>query len=92
MRIIEINGNKFSNLKGFYREVESKMTCGLDWKIGRNLDAFNDVLYGGFGVHEVDEKYILKWYKSGKSKSELKYFDQIIEIIKKHENIKLQLT
>ncbi|MFD1015476.1 barstar family protein [Winogradskyella rapida] len=60
MRIIEINGNKFSNMKGFYREIESKMTFGLNWKIGRNLNAFNDVLYGGFGVHDVDEKYILK--------------------------------
>jgi len=92
MRIIEINGNKFSNMKGFYREVESKMTFGLNWKIGRNLNAFNDVLYGGFGVHDVDEKYILKWYRSEKSKSELKYYDQIIEIIKEHENIELQLT
>ncbi|PIA77435.1 Barstar (barnase inhibitor) [Gaetbulibacter sp. 4G1] len=92
MRIIEINGNKFSNIKGFYQEIESKMTFGLSWKIGRNLNAFNDVLYGGFGVHNVDEKYILKWHRSEKSKSELKYFDRIIEIIKEHKNIELQLT
>ena len=92
MRIIEINGNKFSNQKGFYREVESKMTSGLNWKIGQNLDAFNDVLCGGFGIHEVDEKYILNWHRSEKSKSELKYFERIIEIIKEHENIELQLT
>lgn len=78
-------------MKGFYREVESKMTFGLSWEIGRNLNAFNDVLYGGFGVHDIDEKYILKWYRSGKSKSELKYYDRIIDIIKEHENIELQL-
>ena len=92
IRIIEINGNKFSNMKGFYREIESKMTFGLNWKIGRNLNAFNDVLHGGFGVNEVDEKYILKWHRSEKSKSELKDFYRIIEIIKEHENIQLQLT
>lgn len=92
MRIIEINGNKFSNMNGFYREEESKMTSELNWEIGRNLNAFNDVLYGGFGVHDVDEKYILKWHRSEKSKLELKHFDQIIEIIKEHENIELQLT
>lgn len=92
MRTTEINGNKFSNQKGFYREVEHKMTSGLNWKIGRNLNAFNDILYGGFGVHGVDEKYILKWHRSEKSKLELKYFDTIIEIIKEHENIELQLA
>ncbi len=79
-------------MKVFYREIKSKMTFGLNWKIGRNLDAFTDVLYGGFGVHDVDEKYILKCHRSKKSKSELKYFDRIIEIIKENENIELQLT
>ena len=92
MRIIELNGNKFSNLKGFYSEVERKMTYGLNWNIGRNLDAFDDVLSGGFGVHEVDEKYILKWHRSQKSESELKDYGRIIEIIKEHEYIELQLT
>ena len=78
-------------MKGFYREIESKMTFGLNWKIGQNLNAFNDILYGRLGVHDVDEKYILKWHRSEKSKSELKYYDRIIEIIKEHENIDLKL-
>ena len=39
-------------MAGFYDEVEQVFTCGLDWKIGRNLDAFNDILRGGFGRHE----------------------------------------
>lgn len=79
-------------MKGFYREIESKMTFGLNWKIGQNLDALDDVLVGGLGVHDVDEKYTLKWNRSEKSKSELKYYDRIIEIIKEHENIELQLN
>ncbi|MDB2385405.1 barstar family protein [Polaribacter sp.] len=91
MRIIDINGNKFSNMKGFYREIESKMTLGLNWKTERNLNAFNDILYGGFGVHDGDEKYILKWHHSEKSKMELKYFNQIIKTIKRHKNIELHL-
>jgi hypothetical protein len=79
-------------MKGFYREIESKMTFGLNWKIVWNPNAFNDVSHGGFRVHDVDEKYILKWHRNLKSKSELKYYDRIIEIIKEHENIELQLT
>ncbi|QXP78428.1 MULTISPECIES: barstar family protein [Winogradskyella] len=81
MRTIEINGNNFSNLTEFYDELERKMTNGLNWKIGRNLDAFEDVLSGGFGVQEVEENYELKWLNSKKSKTELKEYGILIEII-----------
>ena len=36
---------------GFYDEVERVFTFGLDQKIGRNLNAFNDILRSGFGRH-----------------------------------------
>lgn len=80
MRIIEINGNNFSNLSEFYDEVERKMTNGFNWKIGRNLNAFDDVLSGGFGVQEVGEKYQLNWTNADKSKSDLSW-TQTIEFI-----------
>lgn len=35
------------------------------------MDAFNDVLTGGFGVYDIDEKYQLNWKNSKKSKTEL---------------------
>lgn len=91
MRNIEINGNKISNLNEFYDEVERKMTSGLDWRIGRNLDAFNDILSGGFGVHEVGERYQLTWINADKSQSELEEYPTLIEIIEENENIKLKL-
>lgn len=47
-----IDGNNFDTLNGFYDEVEAVFTSKLSWKIGRNLDAFNDILRGGFGRHE----------------------------------------
>jgi RNAse (barnase) inhibitor barstar len=92
MRTIEINGNNFSNLTEFYDEVERKMTNGLNWKIGRNLDAFEDVLSGGFGVQEVEENYELKWLNSEKSKTELKEYGILIEIITENKNIDLKLN
>ena len=46
--VFTIDGRRFSNMAGFYDEVERVFTFGLDWKIGRNLDAFNDILRGGF--------------------------------------------
>jgi hypothetical protein len=41
------------------------------WKIGRNLDAFNDMLRGGFGVHEYEEPIQLIWLHSDKSRKDL---------------------
>lgn len=63
-----INGNNFSDLTGFYDEVERNLTKDLDWKIGRNLDAYNDVLRGGFGVHDYEERFTLTWINAEKSK------------------------
>lgn len=77
MKIIEIDGGRFSNLKGFYDEVERGMTCGLDWKIGRNLDAFNDILEGGFGMHIYGEEVVLIWTNSERSRLKLGYEETV---------------
>lgn len=71
MKEIILEGNSFNTLTGFYDEVERKLTKDLDWKIGRNLDAFNDVLRGGFGVFEYGEPIKLIWLNAGKSKEDL---------------------
>ena len=55
----------------FYDEIEKKLTNGLDWKIGRNVDTFNDVLNGRFGVHDYEEAIKLRWENSAKSKRDL---------------------
>jgi RNAse (barnase) inhibitor barstar len=66
-----IDGANFSALNDFYDEVERQLTKGLDWRIGRNLDAFNDVLRGGFGRHEYGEPILLRWKNSEKSGNDL---------------------
>jgi RNAse (barnase) inhibitor barstar len=70
---IKIDSANFSNLSEFYDEIERTMTKGLNWKIGKNLDAFNDVLRGGFGVFEGDESIRLVWKDAEKSKIDLGY-------------------
>lgn len=42
-------------------DMREVFTCGLDWKIGRNLDAFNDILRGGFGRHEYGQPIRIQW-------------------------------
>ncbi len=75
---VTIDSNNFSNLSEFYDEIESKLTKGLTWKIGRNLNAFNDVLHGGFGVHDYDEEFTLIWKHSKQSIEDLGYTETLL--------------
>ena len=60
-RIFIIDGNKFNDIESFYNEIDKLLTKDLNWKTGHNLDAFNDLLRGGFGVHEYGEPIHFKW-------------------------------
>lgn len=68
---IIIDGNNFSNLEGFYDEIDRLLTKDLGWKTGHNFMAFNDLLRGGFGVHEYGQPLKIKWLNYSKSKKEL---------------------
>lgn len=70
MEII-IDGNNFHTLEGFYDEVEVKLAPDLGKGFGRNLNAYNDVLRGGFGLHEYEEPLTIKWINSDKSRKDL---------------------
>ncbi len=70
-KTILLDANEFSTLSSFYQEVENTLTKDLGWSIGRNLDAFNDVFRGGFGVHDYEEPVWLVWLHSDKSRKDL---------------------
>lgn len=70
---IVIDGERFNNIEEFYCEVDRVLTRGLSWETGHNLDAFNDLLCGGFGVHEYGEKLEIQWINAKKSKNNLGY-------------------
>jgi len=70
-KVITINGNNFSDLEGFYGEIDKLLTKDLNWKTGHNFDAFEDILKGGFGVHEDGEPIVIKWINYEKSKKDL---------------------
>lgn len=70
---IILDGSCFKELSGFYDEVERKLTSNLDWKIGRNLDALDDILDGGFGMFDDNEPIQLVWSNSELSRKNLSY-------------------
>ena len=66
-KVYIIDGKKFNTLQGFYDEISLKVIPGNEW--GQNLDAFNDILRGGFGT--PDEGFIIKWVNSDISRKQL---------------------
>ena len=71
MKTFILDGNNFSNMEGFYHEIDKLLTKNLQWKTGHNLNAFNDLLCGGFNVHEYNEPITIRWINYGKSKKDL---------------------
>ncbi|HNX68403.1 MAG TPA: barstar family protein [Candidatus Omnitrophota bacterium] len=71
-----IDGSNFSTLQGFYDEAVMVLTADFK-EFGRNFDAFNDILRGGFGKFEYDEPIILRWKESAKSRVDLGYAETI---------------
>ena len=75
-RVYEIDGVDFTSLEGFYDEVSKKLIPNSAW--GRNLDAFNDILRGGFGTPR--EGFILRWKNSNFSRDRLGYPETIRQL------------
>src|SRR5437667_5608339 len=72
----EIDGSRFSTLEGFYDEISRVIIPGAEW--GRNLDAFNDVLRGGFGTPE--DGFVLRWKGSRLSRARLGYPETVRQL------------
>ena len=55
------------------------MTNGFDYKVGQNGNAFNDILWGGFGVHEYGEMLHIVWIYADESRQCLgdEYFNTV---------------
>ena len=76
-----IDGSKITSQDAFYDEISRVLIPGQEW--GRNLDAFNDLLRGGFGTPE--NGFSLIWMQAAYSKEKLGYhFEAIVEIIRCH--------
>jgi RNAse (barnase) inhibitor barstar len=68
-----IDGDFISDIPSFYREINRVFMAGGNWKLGDSLDAFNDLLYGGFGVIKNNEPVRLLWKNMEGSREALGY-------------------
>lgn len=84
-----INGDNFFDLETFYTEVDRVLTKNINFKTGHNLDAFNDILCGDFGVFSYNETLKIVWTNFSKSKINLgnELINSLTDIIKGHHHI-----
>jgi RNAse (barnase) inhibitor barstar len=76
MRKFRIDGRRCKTLEDFYEEVTRVLIPGSNW--GKNLDAFNDILYGWQGLPETG--FVLIWEHSAVSKSHLGYSETVRQL------------
>lgn len=65
--MLVIDGAEFSDFDGFARAF-SNLLHDHTW--GGNLDAFNDILHGGFGT---PDRFVLRWLHADRSRAALGY-------------------
>jgi RNAse (barnase) inhibitor barstar len=76
MRRYELDGQNFSTLEEFFEEIGRLLVPDAEW--GRNLDAFNDVLRGGFGTPE--EGFELVWLHHEVSRERLGHVETVRQL------------
>lgn len=70
---ISIDGNLIHDIPSFFEEINRVFMQSENWKIGASLDAFNDLLYGGFGLIKNAEPIDLIWINLEASRQALGY-------------------
>lgn len=65
--VLEIDGATFDDLGGFADAVSELLD---DHRWSGNLDAFNDILGGGFGT---PDDFVFRWRNAGRSRAVLGY-------------------
>lgn len=71
MKKIIIEGKNITDIETFYKEINRVFMQNENWKIAQSLDAFNDLLYGGFGEIKGKENIQLVWKNSEENKNRL---------------------
>ena len=76
LRTYVIEGARVTTLDEFYDEVERELLEGEAW--GRNLDAFDDILDGGFGP--LPSRFVLVWKDASLSRKNLSHAETAKEL------------
>ena len=59
---IILEGKDIVDIPSFYTQINAQLMQGEDWSLGESLDAFNDLLYGGFGAAKDADLLEIEWH------------------------------
>jgi RNAse (barnase) inhibitor barstar len=76
---VEIDGAEFATLEEFFAHFSDRALDGSYWV--KNLDAFNDVLRGGFGTPKGG--FRLVWRNHATSRERLGYPETVLQLEKR---------
>lgn len=76
--IYVLDGTQIRTLEDFWRVVGEAIN-GPGGYFGRNLDAFNDCLRGGFGTPD-DDDYVIEWRDHQTSREYLGYAETVRQL------------
>jgi RNAse (barnase) inhibitor barstar len=72
----QIDGSRFTTLEEFFEEISRVLIPGEPW--GHNLDAFNDILRGDFGL--PPDGLTIDWNNHALSKERLGYDETVRQL------------
>ncbi|GAB3280610.1 hypothetical protein GCM10027347_55850 [Larkinella harenae] len=70
---IEIDGSAINDIASFYEEINRVFMGSESWRIGHSLDAFHDLLFGGYGALQGAQSVELHWHHMDHSRKALGY-------------------
>ncbi|MCT1531304.1 barstar family protein [Sphingobacterium daejeonense] len=56
-----IDGNRIKDKSSLYEEINRQFMQEESWQLAESLDAFDDLLYGGFGAIKEKEEIKIVW-------------------------------
>lgn len=82
-----LDGRDIHTMQQFFEQVQKQMVQN-DYHVGYDLNSFNDILWGGYGVHEYQEPLHIVWIFAKESREYLgeENFNMIIGIVNNHES------
>ena len=93
MRFYCINGTRLLTPKAFYAYTANLLISNLSWTPSSNLDAFAELLEGGFGKHDLNESIHITWINMHKSREVLpaRFLRDVIEILRETKHVTLEV-
>ena len=58
---IYLEGKKITDIDSFYKQINKQLMLEEDWEIAASLDAFDDLLYGGFSKWKDYDQLEIVW-------------------------------